>query len=67
MKILLKQSEDDNYAGSILRVLQASPNVKREYHDELKNTQWLRLSNGDEIAPTSILTYRLIFRITKAT
>lgn len=43
MKILLKQSEDDNYAGSILRVLQASPNVKREYHDELKNTQWLRL------------------------
>ena len=57
MKILLKQSEDHNYAGSILRVLQASPNVKREYHDELKNTQWLRLSNGDAIAPTSILIY----------
>lgn len=57
MKILLKQSEDHNYAGSILRVLQASPNVKREYHDELKNTQWLRLSNDDAIAPTSILIY----------
>ena len=57
MKILLKQSEDHNYAGSILRVLQSFPNVKREYRDELKNTQWLRLLNGYAIAPKSILRY----------
>jgi hypothetical protein len=57
IKILLKQSEDHNYAGSILRVLQSSPNVKREYRDELKNTRWLRLLNSDAIAPKSILRY----------
>jgi hypothetical protein len=57
IKILLEQPEPHNYTESILRVYQSSPDVKNEYHNKLKNTQWLRLSNDNAIAPVNILTY----------
>ena len=57
IKILLEQPEPHNYTESILRVCQSSPDVISEYHNKLTNTLWLSLSNGDAIAPPSILRY----------
>lgn len=57
MRILLEQLEPHNYTELILCVLESFSDVKDEYHDKLKNTRWLRLLNGDAIAPKSILRY----------
>lgn len=58
MKVLLKESNPEDYTELILSVWQnSSDDVKHEYHDKLKEAAWLKLSSGQPIAPKYIRKY----------